>query len=471
MGADSIATADLTEASEKWRSDLQELGQLVSGIDASPEFCSELANLERSIEEERGEFNAIDFISKFYRPRRSKIWESEEFHSNLLAWLLNPSKRHGLGERFLKGFLESTLAPDELLNGDWSQATVVREWRNSVRDETGDDETAEDETGEDETGNDGNREEKIGSLDLLVISRYAKFLCAIENKVFSSEHSEQLTRYRRALESRYGDFEWHLVFLTPEGIDPKTLEERNNWKSIGYSTVQQLVQELVDDPSASVTEEVRAFLKQYAATLRRNIVPESSTKQRARKLYLEHRALFDQVFQSQPNYQDELKRRLRDVLADQSGLKLLEEKQNDYVAFIPTEWEKLCAQQTSADERYPLVYFGFYIGRDRLILNAWVGRGKDRSIREEVVEAVKQHPQVFQDRIYHETDIEFQDRHVRLYRRKYDLTDEDYCNWDDPDVTAKIKRWVSDFVKDELSQMREIIGVCLRGYQPEESVP
>ena len=55
----------------------------------------------------------------------------------------------------------------------------------------------------------------------------AKFLCAIENKVFSSEHSEQLTRYRKALERDYPDFARRFVFLTPEGTNPYREKSKN----------------------------------------------------------------------------------------------------------------------------------------------------------------------------------------------------------------------------------------------------
>ena len=68
-------------------------------------------------------------------------------------------------------------------------------------------------------------------------------LCAIENKVFSSEHSEQLTRYRRALAERYPDFTRHHVFLTPGGIDAHLEEERRFWVPAAYATVLDIVQQ------------------------------------------------------------------------------------------------------------------------------------------------------------------------------------------------------------------------------------
>ena len=463
MGAESISPADLTEASEKWQSDLQELGQFVSGIDASPEFCRELANLERCIEEQRGELDAFDFISGLYPlgPGRSKIWESEIFHSNLLAWLLNPRENHGVGVRFLKGFLGRTQAPDEMLTGDWYQATVIPEWRNSVRDETGDDETVEDETKGDETGNDENRAEKIGFLDLLVVSLNAKSLCAIENKVLSSEHSEQLTRYRRALESRYPDFKRHYVFLTPKRDLPEKQVERGYWQSAGYSTVQRLVQESADAPPSSVTDEAPAFLKQYATTLRRNIVPDTSARDLARRIYLEHRTLFDQVFESRPNIQSELKQRLEAVIARHPKLKPLEKVFNNQLPFEPADWKVLADVQNTTAGRNRLLVFRCYLKGINAYIDLGMNAGKTKDIRMKVFETVKQKTEIFRGDFDHET---LAPGWITLHQTPNILDEADYANWDTLKVREKIDSFVSDFAEKEMPKMSEIIADCLSDY-------
>ena len=58
---------------------------------------------------------------------------------------------------------------------------------------------------------------QLGYLDILIVDESAQVLCAIENKTFSSEHHEQLTRYRNALEIAYPTFTRYHVFLTPHG--------------------------------------------------------------------------------------------------------------------------------------------------------------------------------------------------------------------------------------------------------------
>ena len=35
-----------------------------------------------------------------------KVSKKEIYHSNMLAWLLDPNENHGLGEAFLKGILQ-----------------------------------------------------------------------------------------------------------------------------------------------------------------------------------------------------------------------------------------------------------------------------------------------------------------------------------------------------------------------------
>ena len=59
----------------------------------------DLAQLEQLLEERRSEFDALTFLG---------VSASEEVHSRVLAWLLDPQGSHGVGDRFLRGFLRET---------------------------------------------------------------------------------------------------------------------------------------------------------------------------------------------------------------------------------------------------------------------------------------------------------------------------------------------------------------------------
>lgn len=117
----------------------------------------------------------------------------ETRHSNFLAWLLDPSGTHCFGTRFLNGFLsliakkmpsgsEATKLKGILRSTDGLKgATVVREFKRA---------------------------------DLLIVDRTLRFVCLVENKIHTGEHSEQLTRYRRMVEQEFPGFHHLFVFLT-----------------------------------------------------------------------------------------------------------------------------------------------------------------------------------------------------------------------------------------------------------------
>ena len=120
---------------------------------------SSLEPLERLLGEQRTEFDALDFIGKSGWGEGRTLWGSEEFHSNVLAWLLDPRQSHGYGDRFLRRFLARVWGRPADGVGDWSGTEVTREWLNQV---------------------DG----EWGYLDILVVNWAEQALCAIENRCF-----------------------------------------------------------------------------------------------------------------------------------------------------------------------------------------------------------------------------------------------------------------------------------------------
>ena len=142
-----------------------------------------LTNLGHAITEDSEEMDALNLIA----PDKAA---DEILNSRIISWLLDPLAHHRQAGHFIAALLNATEAPPRLLESDWSAAQVIQEWRNGV-------------------------DEQQGYLDILVLDRVGQNLIAIENKVFSQEHSNQLTRYQRALAEAYPDFARHHIFLSP----------------------------------------------------------------------------------------------------------------------------------------------------------------------------------------------------------------------------------------------------------------
>ena len=91
----------------------------------SPDLLKSFTNLSHAIVEERDQLDVLDLIA----PRG---WASEELHSRIISWLLNPSAHHRQAGHFIAALLNATSAPPKLLNADWSVARVHQEWENFV---------------------------------------------------------------------------------------------------------------------------------------------------------------------------------------------------------------------------------------------------------------------------------------------------------------------------------------------------
>ena len=183
------------------KSDESEIEAHLAALEVFASGHSGLEELERAM----AEFDALGFLG---------LSSSEEMHSNVLGWLLDPVQNHSLGNLFLKRFLLEVGAAScqDVIAGEWSNTLVKREWRNVVDGET-------------------------GYLDILVVNHDARFVCAIENKIFSGEHSGQLTRYRKALEQHYPGYRRSHLLLSPRGAAPASAADRESWTPVSYSTI------------------------------------------------------------------------------------------------------------------------------------------------------------------------------------------------------------------------------------------
>ena len=403
------------------------------------EVDERLKRLEDISETQRSEFDVLDFVGQMRFGSGRDLWGQEEFHSNVLAWLLDPGESHGLGDCFLRSFLTRASVP----SADWSGTVVTREWGNVV---------------------DG----RPGSLDILVLNEAEKILCAIENKVFSSEHSQQLTRYRIALERSYPAFMRNHVFLTRWATRPFQEEERGYWESVPYSAVFETVQQIVENDNLATNDGVRAFLRQYATTLRRNLMSETSIPQLARRIYLEHREAMDKIIANKPDWVGEAKQWLKEAIELQQEWKLDAESQA-FVRFRAKDWDQYEAMRTGtgwAPQSSALLLFQFrFDGRvPWLDLGLSPGNATNNGLREKLFEAVRQHPKLFSPRTTSLPD----GWAILHYEEDYILDNSDYgVGWDDGTTRAKLEKWVEDFAASKFPGINEVIVHCLREHEAE----
>lgn len=287
---------------EEIQKDLWALNELIVN-------CPELVELESRL----GSFNLFQVLRSEY---------AELKHSNVLAWLLDPSETHGLDAIFLQKWLMRVMHGNGNTNHKsitavdidaWSlwEVEVHREWRN---------------------------------IDLLILLKMANgksWVVCIENKVNSTQYSGQLTKYRESVEIHFPS-EGHrhvFIFLTKNGEDP----EDPNFISSDYSEIHTALREAATLRQQSLGSEPKVLIENYIRLLEEKFMNDSEIARLAQSIYKKHSHALEVIFAHRPeNIQTQVLSLLADMMnAGALGMNIISSpNQRSYVRFIPKEWNQ-----------------------------------------------------------------------------------------------------------------------------------
>ena len=206
-----------------------------------------------------------------------RISKNELKHSNFLSWLLDPNESHKLGDIFLKRFLREVFSSD-LFSGieqvdveamDLSKVEVFREWMN---------------------------------IDILI--KLPNTVVCIESKVLSKEHSNQLSRYKKTIETQFPDLNKTFIYLTPEGDSPN---EEEHYHPISYEFIVDSLDRIISVYGESLNTQVKQYIKDYITIIKRELMGSDQLTELSRKIYTNHRELFDFINDHKPDILDSLK--------------------------------------------------------------------------------------------------------------------------------------------------------------------
>jgi hypothetical protein len=262
-------------------------------------------------------FDDPDFLTIHRRISPFNLFEAvgairaELRHSNFLAYLLSPSRPHGLGARPLAAVLRAILMrlpasqrpvmTLEMIAGDLDDAVIHRERDN---------------------------------IDILVELRALKFVVAIENKVGARASDGQLERYSKLLGSAFPEYRKLLVFLTPDGSQPG----HDQYVAYDYASLAETLETLVADGLEPVPAETSLIIRHYVDMVRRHIVQDDLLRALALTLYERHKEAFEFIFECRPE-----PRSLLTVVREcvQSVQGLTEDSSGSHLfRFLPEVWDE-----------------------------------------------------------------------------------------------------------------------------------
>jgi hypothetical protein len=389
-----------------------EAGQHKADLDALKALQADTSELERieSLLDRFNVFETIGFISQ------------ETMHSRFLAFLLDPHQNHGLGDHFLRSFLqkvsESTdkvslpQAFDSADDGSLGQTTVHTEVY------TGD-----------------------GRIDVLLLNEAGKWAVIIENKTWSPERLGQLDKYYRFVEEAHPSWQIHGVYLTPFGQAPT----HGAYVPFSYSALCEVVDDVLRDRGPSVIPDVRVSMEHYAQMVRRRIVADPEIINLSRDMYRKHQRAFDLVYKYRPESPPTVRRLLARLINNTDGLVFLGNYTNLYVYFHPQAWGEAPALNTGKD-RHHFFRFVFHNYPDQLVLVLEASLG-DEATRRRLYEMGQKDTSLFSD--LEDPDTE---DYPKLYKRIF-LTPEHYEKCPDSEREQEIRRQWSTFLDKDLPQI------------------
>lgn len=243
----------------------------VSDYEALKAFLLDIGCLD-SLSEWANKFNLFDVL---------RISKTEIRHSNMLAWLMDPTENHGLGDAIIRGFIQHYVsfgADDkdvfDILLTDTHGFEIRREWRN---------------------------------IDLLAISHESKCLICIENKIDSSEHDNQLGRYERIVEDSFPGFRKMFIYLTPDGTESSNPDL---WCVMSYQDVLDIITKA--KAGRQLIPESELLIDNYIETIRRSVVGDDRLTAICAEIYAKHRRALDLIYENRPDKASELAEMFRE---------------------------------------------------------------------------------------------------------------------------------------------------------------
>ncbi len=387
----------------------------------------------RALQADAQELERIqDLLDRFNVFEAIGFVDQEVMHSRFLAFLLDPEQNHNLGDGFLRKMLEKASASSksnslpeafEDISGRNTEQTAVQ---TEVRTDD-------------------------GRIDILLLNEVGGWATIIENKVWSTEHSDQLDRYYRFVKKDHPNWRLLGIYLTPYG-DASSHEA---YLPLSYGTVCEAIDEIMEDRGPTLTPDVRMAMEHYTAMLRRNILGDPEVSRLCREIHRKHHRALHAISNNLSASQQELHKLLKNLVKETPNLAYGYREPaglfKDWDVFDHREWD---VPALRVGDRYQnsnrLLYFVFYSDLTET-LEIWLELGPgDADARSKLLAMAHKNPTVFNE----VPDALSECARLLTYRL---LTPEQFKDLSDGERKKEIRRRWAEFLNKVLPRVEDAL--------------
>ena len=393
---------------------------------SEPEAASAITDLAalKALQADASELERINgLLDRFNVFEAIGFVRQEVKHSRFLAFLLDPKQTHDLGDLFLRCFLrkasESTdraSLPQINHDGSLDQTTVHTE---IFTDD--------------------------GRIDVLLLNEVGEWAIIVENKVWTTEHHDQLGRYHRSVKANHPGWRVAGLYLTPFGDTPS----HEAYGPFGYAAVCDLLDGILGGQDKVPRLDVRMTIQHYTDMVRRHIVGDPEIARLCQQMYRKHKRAFDLVYEHRPDAQSRIRSVVEGLIREHPRLEL-DKNRRDNHKFGVTDWDTpALLTSTGWTKSKRMLLFVFHNNPGSLDLQFFIGPGPEAT-RQRLLEMARTNPETF---------VMPPSRHgkfLRIYSRDL-LKSEAYEDLDEEEREQEIRRHWDEFLDNDLPRIEEAL--------------
>lgn len=331
-------------------------------------------------------------------------------HSRFLGFLLDPAESHGLGDIFLKRFLQTALknikksdiSPIEIDSDDLTQSEVKFEYEN---------------------------------IDVFIFNQEKKVAIVIENKTNSQEHSNQLQKYHDFIKHRFPQYRFLGIYITRE----RSQSSHSAFVAVSHEDIKAVVAEVIQRPGLNLNSVVSMAINQYLEVLRRHFMQDSEIAELCGKIYRRHKHAIDLIIANKPDKRDFVQKVVLGLISNEKTL-TLDDSTRPYIRFASKALDhpflKNAEEEWTTSRR--LALYEFRNGLNSLSLIVQLGRG-EQAKRKQILEMAQNHGKPFKP------EKKLYTLWNRLY--KIDMLDESDYDLAEDEIKNKIKEKWDEFLQ------------------------
>lgn len=380
------------------------------------------------LEERIGKFNIFDAL---------RIERVEIRHSNFLACLLDPAESHGQGPLFLRAVLMDILrqsppalrpfSPIELDGAELRGVRILREHRN---------------------------------IDILIECKEPPFVIAVENKVYSGEHSGQLQKYKQVVAEEFKDVKSQFVYLTREGDEPTD----DQWTVYSYRDIHDTLQRVRRMNAASIGDDVLTFLDHYLNLIGSRFMDDARIDELCQRIFKNHRQALELIWEKAGGAGSGLLADIHEMMASDPRWYIFH-RTSKRIDFVPAAWAEWLPPISSRPRSHPKAWLKWYlyVGDKSSKLAVRVGPSTHPTIRANTIERLKQDPDAFGFRLGANAN-ESANRWTNLFSKNVSRWNEDASPELD-DVSERLEAELSSLL-EKTRGVEAALRPILAGWKP-----